>query len=440
MTESLELKSSSEDTSEQLQESIIPKDAVLVDTAAADALVEEKLREPIIEPMAPPYRIVLWFRYDDLRAAFDLYWEQNSESLIKNLGVKGKKSKGGEMPSGKGMVESTVPLKRIYQSVLVERLRDKVPEIFYMDGMELFNFEKGQDPHLIAIVYFHPKLELKVPINWACKRPKEPSRKEQYEQRLRELQMQFRKLEDDPDGTITETSNIQMDITASIDGNPYVGGSVQSQWVDISGIPLKDLSAQLIGHKVGDLFEVDYLANPRDPGAAGKTVHAIIKIHNLQKIIMPPVDDDLAKDAEFDDLKSFEARFNQDFEGYLLNMRRAVSSDHLIGHIVQNSKIPPIPQGWLDLVVKSMSDEHIKRFNGNRKAAMKAIGANTEDDFKHRFTGQAYRELMQDLSMRKYCEMYNLELGSDAVFDHMLDNIKWIEVDILRPLKQTDSW
>jgi len=238
--------------------------------------------------------------------------------------------------------------------------------------------------------------------------------------------MQFRKLEDDPDGAITELSNIQMDVTASLDGKPYANGTFQRQWVDISGIPMKDLVEQLIGHKVGDLFECDYLASPRDQENAGKTVHAAIKIHNLQKIIIPPVDDDLAKDAEFDDLKAFEDRFHQDFDGYIRNMHKSVIADHVIGHIVQNSIIPPVPQGWLDSAIKGMSGHHLRQFNGNKKAAMKAVGAQTEEDFVHRFTGQAYREMMQELAIRKYGELFNVAPGSEEMFESMLDNVKWI--------------
>jgi len=407
------------------EESIIPADAVRIETPEADAMVEEKLHEPIIEPMAPPYRVVLWFKYDELREAFDQFWKENSKAIIANLGLKGKKGAGGSMPGAQGMAEKRLPLKALYQQVLVGKIREKVPNIFFLEGFELFNFEKGQRPHMVSIVYFYPKLTLKQEINWACKKPKEPSRQVQFEARLRELQMQFRKLEDDPEGAITELSNIQLDVIASIDGKPYINGTLQRAWVDISSIP-KDLSAQLIGHKVGDLFECDYLASPRDTENAGKTVHAAIKIHNLQKIIIPPVDDDLAKDAEFDDLKAFEARFHQDFDGYVRNMHKSVVADHVIGHIVQNSVIPPVPQGWLDSAIKGMSDYHLRNFGGNKKAAMKAIGAQTEADFVHRFTGQAYREMMQDLATRKYGELFNVAPGSDEMFESMLDNVRWV--------------
>jgi FKBP-type peptidyl-prolyl cis-trans isomerase (trigger factor) len=410
-------------------ESIVPADAVLVDTKEADALLEEKIKEPLIEALAPPYRVVMWFKYEELRKDFDKFWEENSNAIIANLGLKGKKGSGGVMPAAKSMAEKRIPVKKLYASVLVEKLRSKVPDIFFLEGWELFEFEPGKTTQMVAILYFYPKLTLKEQINWGCKKPPEQNRQEQLEQRHRELQMQFRKLEDDPDGVVTELTNIQMDVTASIEGQPYPNGTFLKQWVDISGIPMKDLVQQLIGHRAGDLFECDYSASPRDPEAAGKTVHATIKIHNLQKIIIPPVDDDLARDAEFDDLKSFEERFNKDYDAYVRNMQRAIIADHVIGHIVRNSVIPPVPQGWLDSAIKGMSDQHVRQFGGNKKAAMKAIGAQSEEDFAHRFTGQAYRELMQDLAVRKYGELYNVAPGSDEMFESMLENVRWIHDD-----------
>jgi FKBP-type peptidyl-prolyl cis-trans isomerase (trigger factor) len=409
------------------EESIIPADAVRIETPEADAMVEEKLQEPIIEPLAPPYRVVLWFKYDELRAEFDKFWKENADQLIWKYKLKGKKGAGGVMKGAQKMAESRVPLKALYQQVLGDKIANVVPDVLLLEGFELFNFEKGQTPHMVGIIYFYPKITtLREPINWACKKPKEPSRQVQFEARLRELQMQFRKLEDDPDGAITMLSNIQMDVIASIEGKPYANGSFQRQWVDISGIPMKDLVEQLIGHKVGDLFECDYLASPRDQENVGKTVHAAIKIHNLQKIVIPPVDDELARDAEFDDLKSFEDRFHQDFDAFLRRAQRGLVADHVIGHIVQNSTVPPIPQGYINGKIVEMAQQHLRQFGGNKNAAMRAIGAQSEEDFIHRFTGQAYRGLMQELAARKYGELFSVAPGSDEMFESMLDNVKWV--------------
>jgi hypothetical protein len=61
---------------------------------------------------------------------------------------------------------------------------------------------------------------------------------------------------------------------------------------------------------------------------------------------------------------------------------------------------------------------------------MKAIGAQKEADFVHRFTGQAYREMMQDLAVRKYGELFNVAPGSDEMFESMLDNVRWINEEV----------
>jgi len=152
----------------------------------------------------------------------------------------------------------------------------------------------------------------------------------------------------------------------------------------------------------------------------------VIKILNLQKIITPPVDDDLAKDAEFDDLKAFEERFHADFDVYLRNMKKYVVADHVIGQIVRGSSIPPVPQGWVEASTRAMAVQHLQNFGGNKKAAMQAVGVKDEKEFVPRFTGQAYRELMQELATRKYGDLFSVKPGSDEMYESMLDNVKWL--------------
>ena len=302
-------------------------------------------------------------------------------------------------------------------------------EVLFVEGMELFDYVPDKDAELVAVVYFSPKLKMAGDINWGCKRPNIPPEEDQYQIRIKELQRQYRSLKDDPEGIVTATSNVLLDLTATVEGKPYVGGSFQGQWVEVGGIPISELRDHLIGHSVDDLFECEYPANERDPQYGGKPVQATIKIHNLQQINSPEVNDDLAKDAGFDDLASFKKRFSEDYVNYIDQAHKTTIADHITTQIIRNSELPPLPHAWIDLNVQRMADQHVAQFGKNKKAAMAAIGVKNEAAFKECFKGQFYRNFMGGAAMRKYKELYGVEPGTDEMYQDMLERVRWINAD-----------
>jgi len=436
MSENHEQNSPSEDTSVDQPESSIPEDAVLVDTADIDRKLQDQmekgelgeipLREPVIEPLAPPYRVVIWFRYDDLRKQMDEYWRENEDRIVGALKVKGKKAKGGKILGARKMVEQRYPLKRVYGDLLTKLVSEKIEDdILFFDGMELFDFQPDKSPQLVTVVYFTPSLKMSGEINWAIKKPQIVPKSEMYDQRLKELQRQFRTLTDDPDGVIGAESSACLDITASVDGEVYLNGTFQRQWVEIAGIPIEELRGHLMGHKVGDLFECEFPASKHDPEHAGKPVSATIKVHGLQQISTPGVDDELAKDGGFDDLEAFRERFEEDYAKQVDGALRSTVANQVIDQIMRHSTIPPLPQEWLHIQMSRMADAQVQQL-GSKKAAMEAVGVKKEADFVECFKGAVYREFMQQLALRKYQEMFNVEPGSDEMFESMLDNVRWV--------------
>jgi FKBP-type peptidyl-prolyl cis-trans isomerase (trigger factor) len=453
MSENHEPNAPSEGTSEPEPESIIPEDAVELETVEADQRVAEKLeevaelpvREMVLEPLSQPFRAVIWFKYEELRERFDAYWNKvigpalegetvsitpQEKSLIKSLRIKGKKGKGGKMKNAQKMAEKRRPPSVLYYSVLGEILRERIEkELLFVEGVQLFDFVPDKQAQLGAVFHYMPELEMEGEINWECVKPPMPSKQQQFEARLKELQRQFRTLKDDPEGVITEQSNVCMDIDAFIDDEQYVGGTINKQWVEVAGIPIPELRDHLLGKKVGDEFKCEFTANKLDTDHGGENVQATIRIHNLQQVEIPEVDDKLAQDAEFDDLKSFEERFDKDYTAYVKRAEQSILVDHVIKQIVGSSPVPSLPMQWIKFQTDGMAQEHLARFRGDRRKAMDAIGVKGDDAFEEYFRGQLYRQFMQQLALKLYEKMFKVEPGSDEMFASMMSKVRWIDAE-----------
>jgi len=454
MSENREQNSSSEDTSAPEPESIIPEDAVELETTEADHKVTGKLkdaeapdheaREMIIDPLSRPFRAVIWFTYEELRERFDTYWDEvivaalegktvsitaSEKKLIQSLRIKGKRKKGGKIANAKKMAESRVSPVKLYYRVLGDVLREKIQEkgtdVLYVEGLDLFDFDKGKQPQLVAVYHPMPVLELGDEIDWRCKRPQMPPKQEQFEMRLKEIQRQHRTLKDDPGGVIGENSNVCMDMRGTVEGETYPSATMKRQWLEVGFIQVPELRDHLLGKKVGDEFECEFPASKHDPDHGGKPVSASIKILDLQQIDTPDVDDDLAKDAGFDDLKAFEERFDKDYAGYIKRAEQATVADHVVKDILRKAPIPPLPMSWVNLQVEGLMQEHLASVKGSKSQAMKLLGVETEDEYVENFRRQLYQQFMQELALQKYGQMFDVEPGSDEMFSSMMEKVRW---------------
>jgi trigger factor len=393
---------------------------------------KKPLKEPVIEALAAPHRVVIWFEYDELKELFDAHWEKYGERIIAKTGVKAR------TPSkARKIAEKQFKHSRIYGEVLSDIVYDTVDDdVMFLEGMELFNFDpKSDDLHLVAVFYYVPKLEMDGEINWEIERPPLPPEEEEMERRLKQIQRQYRteaSVEDD-DAVIEENHEILMDVTASIEGQPYQMGSFQGQWMELKTLHYEELKEALLGRKKGDLFEVEFPAR-YDAEVNGKTVLAQVKVHDLKVITYPDINDDLAKDDGYEDLADFKKRFHDDYSKYVKNAETSTVVDNVLHQIMTHSVIPLFPQEWINKNVERMIAEHVAKNEGDKRKAMKAIHAPDEATLFEMMKGQLYREYLQQLASKAYCEMHDLdspssEGGSDAMFENMLGQVKWQVAD-----------
>jgi len=383
----------------------------------------------VVEALAPPYRVVIYVPYKELREKFDDFWDEFGERLIAKFKIKARKQKGGGQPQARKMLEKKLRPSKLYGNILSKIIREKLTDdIMFVEGLELFNYPppENEHPQIVSIVYFVPELEMRGTINWAVKRPPLPPEEDEWERRLKEVQRQHRSMEPDEGSVVTEKHKVLLDVTASVDGEPYIAGTFQGQWLEVDVIHIPELKESLLRHERGDLFEVEFEAK-HDKKINGKMVQASVKVHDLQIIHTPEIDDELAKDAGFEDLEDFRKRFHQDYGKYVKNAEKSTAVDHVINQIMLNSRIPPFPQEWINQNVDRIMEIHLQNFKGDRKRAMAAVAVDNEEDFRQKFVGQLYRDYMQQLAMRYYCKLYEIEKeGSDEMFDSILSQVRWI--------------
>jgi trigger factor len=237
------------------------------------------------------------------------------ESFYKDLGKKAK-IKGfrpGKVPRNileryfKDYVKAEVIQKLIeetYPKALSETdLHPVSPPVIDPGG-----FEDGKPFQYSAVIEVKPDIQLEGYTGLKIEGKKEEVKDQEVEERLKALQNLHANLK-----TISEARPIQtgdyviVDYEASTGGKPLEGGKAIDFTVEVgSGQFIPAFEEKLIGLKPEEEKEIE-VSFPEDYGYqkwAGKTISFHVKIKEIKEKILPPLDDEFAKDLG--DYSSFE--------------------------------------------------------------------------------------------------------------------------------------
>ena len=174
------------------------------------------------------------------------------------------------------------------------------------------DFEGGKPFQYSAVIEVKPDIQLGGYTGLKIEGKKEEVKDEEVEERLKALQNLHANLK-----TISEARPIQagdyviVDYEASVGGKPLEGGKAIDFTVEVgSGQFIPTLEEKLIGLKQEEEREIE-VSFPEDYGYqkwAGKTISFQVKIKEIKEKILPPLDDEFAKDlgdySSFEELKS----------------------------------------------------------------------------------------------------------------------------------------
>lgn len=176
-----------------------------------------------------------------------------------------------------------------------------------------------------------------------------------------------------------------------------------------SGNPVTEA---LIGKPVGETVSIDAEL------AEGKHIRTSLEILGLRQVVLPPVDDDLAKDAGFDDL----AALKEDIRGKLTqgraDRRRRFVEMKLLDTLVEKIEIP-LP----DPFVMELVDEEIGRIKESFDRPRSSLTfadylkqrQTTEDDLRKEIRESAELRLRRELILNQLADAEKIAVGEDEL-------------------------
>ncbi len=259
----------------------------------------------------------------------------------------------------KGEVEDDVTrrlVERAYLSAISEHHVDAVgaPQLtpVRLDQEKPFAFE--------ARVEVRPRVDPKDYRGLPFKRVPVEVTDAQVDERLEAMRQRVARLEPVEGRTAAETGDFAIvDYTGTIDGQPFPGSAAEDVTVEVAaGDLMRGNVAELAGTVVGQKRELDHAFAADDPeeARAGKTAHFSFTLKGLKRQLVPPLDDDFAKEVGGGEtLAELRNKVRADLETAARNGAAQDERDQLVKGLVERNPFD-LPKAMIERGLDAMLD------------------------------------------------------------------------------------
>jgi trigger factor len=350
------------------------------------------------------------------------------DSFYKDLGKKAKI---------KGFRPGKVPrdiLERYFKDyvkteVVQKLIQDTYPQVLSENDLHPVSppvidpgeFVDGRPFQYSAVIEVKPEIKLEGYIGLKIEGKKEEVKEEEVEERLRNLQNLHANLK-----TISEARPIQtgdyviIDYEASMDGKPLEGGKTIDFTVEVgSGQFIPAFEEKLIGLKPEEEKEIE-VSFPEDYGYqkwAGKTVSFHAKIKEIKEKILPPLDDEFAKDlGDYSSFEELKAKLKGEIE-----KEKALTLERQLKDKVADQLIEANPFE----VPQSLVEEQVKALVSDTKLRLAAQGVDlknlglSEEKLQGDYRGMAEKQVRTFLILEKIAGQEGMVVTDEEVEDRL---------------------
>jgi trigger factor len=350
------------------------------------------------------------------------------ESFYKDLGKKAK-IKGfrpGKVPRDileryfKDYVKAEV-IQKLIQDTYPQALSETALQPVSPPMIDPGEFEKGKPFQYSAVIEVKPDIKPEGYTGLRIEGKKEEVKDGEVEERLKTLQNLHANLK-----TISEVRPIQrgdyviVDYEASMEGKPLEGGKAIDFTIEVGGgqfIPA--LEENLIGLKQEDEKEIE-VSFPEDYGYkkwAGKTISFHVKIKEIKEKILPPLDDEFAKDlGDYASLEELKAKLRGEIEKEKeLGLERELK-DQVVNQLLEANPFE---------VPESLVEEHAKAMVSDTRLRLAAQGVDfknlgvSEERLQEDYKSMAQKQVKAFLLLEKIAGQEGIAVTDDEADDRL---------------------
>ena len=212
---------------------------------------------------------------------------------------------------------------------------------------------------------------------------------------------------------------VVIDYDGYLDGVRFDGGKAEGTNLELgSNSFVPGFEDQVVGMKAGDEKDID-ITFPENyhEGLAGKAVVFKVKVHEVNKMELPEVDDEFAKDvSEFDKLEDYRAAI---MEQLVAKRKRAVEEDfgyNVLEKADENMSCE-VPDAMIEERMQMMANEYDRNLmaRGMRLEEYLRMSGMDPLSFQNMIRPQAEAQVKTDLLLEAVAKAENIEVTDEEI-------------------------
>ncbi|MFA5867470.1 MAG: trigger factor [Actinomycetota bacterium] len=265
--------------------------------------------------------------------------------------------------------------------------------------------EPGKPFKFTATVEVKPDVDLTDVKKIKVKKPEVKVAEEELEHEITGLRDRFAEIQDAEAAKIENGLFAMIDFDGSVSGQPLEGGKAEDYLLEIgSNMFWPGFEEQIMGAKRGEDRKIT-VAVPEEyfeKSLAGKTAEFKVKVKDIKKKIVPPLDKEFAKKVGFESVEGFRKDVKDNIRRVKENQAREAFGADVVRAAAAAAKVE-VPQ--------SMTDQYTERMISSFMQQLQEVGATMED----------YLATQEGLTIEKFREGVAADAAITAKSDLVLD-------------------
>jgi trigger factor len=325
-------------------------------------------------------------------------------------------------------------------------IRDRSLQIVSRPEIEANDLEEGHSFSFSALVEVKPDIRIEDYLAVEVERVRVSVTDDQVAQALRRLQESHARLElvEGREG-VQRGDFVTVDFEGSIGGKSFPGGKGENYLVEVGGgQSLPQFEDALVGLRRGEprAIQVLYPQDYPNRDIAGKAVNFSVLVREIKQKVLPPLDDDFAKDhGECASLDELKAAIRTRLEAELRQLQDEELKEQILNRLIEAHSLTP-PPSMVDRQARYLMERYQNRAPASPSDAEQRVAT---EETRRTLEARATRQVQATLLVEKIAQLEKIEITDQEVqerVDHLAraagDRAKTVREIYSRPDSRDD--
>ena len=302
----------------------------------------------------------------------------------------------------------------LVEESLAEIVKERGLQIVSRPELETNDLHETESFSFSAVFEVKPQFEVKDYVGIEVEKRRIAVTEAQVDEALHRLQENHARLEPVEGREFVEKGDfVTLDFEGTLEGKPFVGGRGDNYVLEVgAGQALAQFDEAVVGLKLGDrkTVSVNYPENYPNKEIAGKVVQFSLIAQEIKRKVLPPLDDDFAKDhGECASLEELKNRLRQRLEEELARLQTDELREQLLGRLIERHSFS-VPQSMVERQTRYLMERYQSQTGATRDEQNAPL-----EEIRKTLEERAMRQVRATLLMEKIAELENIEVSDKDV-------------------------